>query len=183
MSFFGVLKSMFSKKPKRDLVEVPIEISIHVKHDTDEKPISDKERRKRELFHQQMNDEEYKTALKQYFDAMEKMNHEWSVIYNLKDYSSKRAERFEIMCAQQIDRFLTINQKWSQYENPAPRTDAFKLLSILYERQGRIDDAANVCLKSIEYGYEADGTKGGMRGRLARLIKKGAAAKMPDDLI
>ena len=114
---------------------------------------------------------------------MEKMNHEWSVIYNLKDYSSKRAERFEIMCAQQIDRFLTINQKWSQYENPAPRTDAFKLLSILYERQGRIDDAANVCLKSIEYGYEADGTKGGMRGRLARLIKKGAAAKMPDDLI
>ena len=57
MSFFGVLKSMFSKKPKRDLVEVPIEISIHVKHDTDEKPISDKERRKRELFHQQMNDE------------------------------------------------------------------------------------------------------------------------------
>ena len=181
MSFFGALKSFFSSKPKREPVEVPLEISIRVKHDEDEMYVSDEERHKREMFHQQMNDEEYKTALKEYFDAMEKMNHQWSVIYNLKDYSSKRAERFEIMCAQQIDRFLTINQKWSQYENPAPRTDAFKLLSILYERQGRIDDAANVCLKSIEYGYESDGTKGGMRGRLARLIKKGADAEIPDE--
>ena len=181
MSFLGALKSLFSSKPKRDPIEIPIEITVSAKHSDDEPYISEKEKRRRELLHQRMNDEEYKSALKQYFDAMEKMNHEWSVIYNLKDYSSKRAERFEIMCAQQIDRFLTINQKWSQYENPAPRTDAFKLLSILYERQGRIDDAANVCLKSIEYGYESDGTKGGMRGRLARLIKKGADAEIPDE--
>lgn len=150
--------------------------------DNEDVYVSDEERRKRELFHQQMNDEEYKNALREYFDAMEKLDQEWSVIYNLKDYSSQRGERFESMCAQQIDRFLMINEKWSQYGNPAPRTDAFKLLSLLYERQGRIDDAANVCLRAISLGYDADGTKGGMRGRLARLIKKGASAKMPDDL-
>lgn len=181
MSFFGALKSLFSSKPKRDPIDIPIEITVRTRKDDREIYESDEEKYKRELFHQQMNDKQYLAALKEYSNAAEKLNHEWSVLYNLQDYSSKRAERFEIHCAQQIDRYFRIMQRWGHYELPAARTNAFKLLSILYERQGRMDDAANVCLKAIELGYEADGTKGGMRGRLARLIKKGASVEMPDE--
>ena len=184
----GILKALYNafsasqKHAKKRVVPVTVELSLKGKEEDMGAYVSDEDRRKYELFHQQMNDEEYKNALKEYFDAMEKLNQEWSVIYNLKEYSSQRGERFENMCEGQIARFLMINEKWKQYDNPTPRTDAFKQLCILYERQGRIDDAANVCLRAISLGYDADGTKGGMRGRLARLIKKGASAKMPDDL-
>lgn len=134
-----------------------------------------------ERYKQSKTDYEYQELSKAYFSALEKLNSEWSVIYNLKEYNSKRGERFEIMCAEQIDRYIRLVPKWKKYDGVVPNTSAFKHLATLYERQGRIDDAANVCLKAIERGFENDGTKAGMRGRLARLIKNGAAVKMPND--
>lgn len=134
-----------------------------------------------ERYKQSQTDAEYLALSKSYFSTLEKLNSEWSVMYNLKDYNSTRGECFETMCVEQIDIFLKLVPKWQKYDGVVPNTSAFKHLAMLYERQGRIDDAACVCLKAIELGFENDGTKAGMRGRLARLIRSGAAAEMPKD--
>ena len=49
---------------------------------------------------------------------------------------------------------------------------AFKRLSMIYEKQKDFDSAVKVCIDAIKCGATADGSKGGMQGRLARLIKK-----------
>ena len=41
-----------------------------------------------------------------------------------------------------------------------------------YEKQGDIDEAIEICKEAIAKGYNDDGTKEGMRGRIKRLEKK-----------
>lgn len=43
---------------------------------------------------------------------------------------------------------------------------------MIYEKQGNFQKAIDICAEAIEIGAINDGTKGQMRGRLARLIKK-----------
>lgn len=48
----------------------------------------------------------------------------------------------------------------------------FKCTSLLYEKLEMYEDAINICKKAIKLGYEDDGTKNGMSGRIIRLEKK-----------
>lgn len=48
---------------------------------------------------------------------------------------------------------------------------AFHRLAIMYEKQGRIQDAINISELALEYGQH-DGTKNGFTGRITRLRKK-----------
>lgn len=51
--------------------------------------------------------------------------------------------------------------------------DPYKRLAIIYEKEGNIQQAISVCNQAIAAGFESDGTKKGMQGRIEKLMKKG----------
>ena len=118
-------------------------------------------------------DKEYLKASSNYFSGMEKIESSWSVIYNLKDYTGDRAEKFIQDCYKNIkDFYAWINAGKKYGETVPPSVPAFKRLSMIYEKQGNFQKAIDICAEAIEIGAINDGAKGQMRGRLARLIKK-----------
>ncbi|WP_374965512.1 tetratricopeptide repeat protein [Lysinibacillus sp. RS5] len=56
------------------------------------------------------------------------------------------------------------------------RVVAFSRLAIMYEKQGRIQDAINISEKALRLG-QRDGTKGGYEGRIEKLKRKASKMK------
>lgn len=56
------------------------------------------------------------------------------------------------------------------------RVVAFSRLAIMYEKQGRIQDAINISEKALKLGQH-DGTKGGYEGRIEKLKRKASKMK------
>ena len=50
--------------------------------------------------------------------------------------------------------------------------EPFKRLAIMYEKEGNLQYAMLFCDYALSLGYNDDGTKGGMKGRLDKLRKK-----------
>lgn len=64
-----------------------------------------------------------------------------------------------------------------------PHYPAFELLAKIYEKQGNFEEACFVCQRAIVLGYTEDGTKGGMRGRLEKLLKRAGLNLTVDEYI
>jgi len=56
------------------------------------------------------------------------------------------------------------------------RVAAFSRLAIMYEKQGRIQDAINISEQALKLGQH-DGTKGGYEGRIEKLKRKASKMK------
>ena len=112
---------------------------------------------------------EYRPIWDKYRIGMEKLQSEWSVIYNKKIYNRKRAERYEYDCIKNIQLYkqlIAIDKKYG--EKSPPNVPAYKRLAMLYEKQGKYEKAVTVCTDALRNGACGDG----MQGRLARMIKK-----------
>ncbi len=121
------------------------------------------------------SDVEFVQTRAAYYEMSTEVQSDYKVIYHSGQYNGEAARLFEGKALQVIEAAEYLAQKWRQYGQEQPRNcDAYKRLSMVYERQGRITEAAEICARAIKSGYDMDGTDGGMRGRLARLIKKGA---------
>lgn len=121
------------------------------------------------------DDKEYNKISKRYYLDMERIEQQWSVMYNLNNFDGERAHEFELLCMKNIDDFFQmtkIGSNYSDYQSPI-NVPAFKRLAMLYEKQGKYNEAVNVCKDAIKCGAVNDGSKGGMQGRLARILKKG----------
>ena len=103
----------------------------------------------------------------------------WSVISNLRAYTSDEARGFELLCLQCIDHHLMLYKTW---QDKPRRAACFTRLCMLYEKQGRFEDAIEICKTAINCGVYDDGTKGKMPGRLARLLRK-AAEQIPNESV
>lgn len=55
---------------------------------------------------------------------------------------------------------------------PVVTVEPFKQYSIICEKEGNIPEAVWACRQAISLGFIADGTKGGMQGRLDKLMRK-----------
>lgn len=100
---------------------------------------------------------------KQHFELMEKIRAE-------KDHDTLLA-----LC--EIDASIAdkFKSEWqAQFPNDLrlPRYPAFQKLAIIHEKQGNYRAAIAICKKAIALGFDYDGTKNGMKGRIARLEKK-----------
>lgn len=62
-------------------------------------------------------------------------------------------------------------EKLRDYKWITPRIPSFQRLAIIYEKQGEIQKAIDICNLALEYGL-IDGTQGGFEGRRVRLKKK-----------
>lgn len=65
------------------------------------------------------------------------------------------------------------DEYYQRYVLTIPTVNPFKILAIMYEKNGEYDKAIQICNEALTFpGYESDGTKGGMKGRLEKLMKK-----------
>ena len=116
-----------------------------------------------------------------YFKNMEKIDVMWSVIQNLKGFSTEQANQLEALCKQNIQEYKLYVSKYDGIE-PPHHAPAFVRLAMLYEKQERYEDGINVCVDAIRSGAYEDSSKGKMYGRLARLIRK-SGASVSDDIL
>ena len=119
-------------------------------------------------------DKEWKRISSKYYTGIEKIESQWSVLYNLKSFTGSDAEKFEMLCKQNINDLFEMQKISNKYESESvpPNVPAFKRLAMLYEKQGCYDKAVSICMDAIKCGASSDGSKGGMQGHMARMIKK-----------
>lgn len=115
------------------------------------------------------------TCSSTYFKGLEEIESMWSVLHNLKTFEGDQADIFEMKCKQNISdlhAMLKANANYGFDSSVPPRVPAYVRLSMLYEKQGRYEEAIKICVEAIKAGATTDGNKGKMYGRLARLIRK-----------
>ena len=116
-----------------------------------------------------------------YFKQMESIDVQWAVISNLRAYNSKEAQNLELLCIQNTLLYKSIVNEFRAKGIEEPHhAPCYVRLCMLYEKQGRFEDAVQMCKEAIDAGAYDDGSKGKMYGRLARLLRK-AAAQIPDE--
>lgn len=101
--------------------------------------------------------------------------------YKQRDKGPEYLEKCIEYCKKDIELFPKFKEAWIKCEVTKEekaagytfnlRIPSFERLAIIYEKQGKIDEAIEICKKAIEYGLH-DRTKGGFQGRLNRLYKK-----------
>ena len=88
---------------------------------------------------------------------------------------AKDQETIQALCEIDISIAGSFKEEWSeQFPNDLrlPRYPSFQKLAIIYEKSGNYAAAIAICKKAIALGFDLDGTKSGMQGRLKRLEKK-----------
>lgn len=106
-----------------------------------------------------------------YFKHMEEIEVMWSVIQNLKMFTSEQAQKLESACINNIEEYKLYVSQYDGIE-PPHHAPAFVRLAMLYEKQQEYEKGINVCVDAIRSGAYEDNSKGKMYGRLARLINK-----------
>lgn len=126
------------------------------------------------LYDEAQRDKEYQKKLTQYYELITQIQEAYSVINSLGAFSGNAGDNLIESCAEAIGLELDIRGKRQYYENQVfDMSPACKTLAMILEKRCEYQRAATICVYAIENGYANDGTKGGMRGRLARMIKKG----------
>lgn len=95
-----------------------------------------------------------------------------SRLSNMKVDQRVTPGQFEEACNEQIKTTLIYRDMYVKYYQMPLDTDVFKIYAMFLEKQGRYLDAARACARALDLGFPNDGTKGGMAGRLVRMVKK-----------
>lgn len=109
---------------------------------------------------------EVKKVADAYYSRMQIIEGNWSVLYNLGSYDTPLAEKFEKDCITNIADYKEMQRIDKKYgQKTATNIPAFRRLAMLYEKQGRFEDAVDVCKQAYALGMDE-------RSRMARMIKK-----------
>lgn len=108
-----------------------------------------------------------------YYDNLMKIEEQYSVLFNSKVTEGSEVEQFIKLCKKNIREFNKYKEVCKSCGNEIPsNVPAYKRLIMIYEKQGNYEKAVEVCANAISNEVYSDGTKGGMRGRFERLLKK-----------
>ena len=121
------------------------------------------------------DDKKFMSLQQIYYDNSQKIESQWSILYNLKTYTGSNADRYMELCRLNIQQYTKMNDRgkhYTDYESPLG-VPAYKRLAMLYEKQGNYEASFEVCIEAIKSGILYDGNKSGFKGRAARMIKKG----------
>ena len=125
-------------------------------------------------YYEALSDKEYQTTKAEFYAILTEIKETYSVLTNIASFNSEAGDRLINLCAEAIYRDDAIREKRAYYDSSKYEyCEPYKILSMAYEKREDYQRAATVCVVAIQKGYTKDGTSGGMRGRLARMIKKG----------
>lgn len=111
-----------------------------------------------------------------YFELLGKIENDWSVLYNLKEYSGNLAFQLEQDCLADIDYYKAMRAIDRKYgHKTATNIPAFRRLAMLYEKQGKFEAAVRVCKEACKLGMDE-------RSRMARMIKKAGRTPTTEEL-
>lgn len=117
-----------------------------------------------EIFLQYQND--VKSISDKYYSLMDNIQKDWSVLYNLKDYTGKIAHKIEEECFEDIALYNKMREIDMKYGESSPTNiPAFKRLAMLYEKQEKFEEAIDICKQACSFGMDE-------RSRMIRMIKK-----------
>ena len=120
------------------------------------------------------SDKEYIKEEQDYFALLMKIREKYSVLNSVGSFSSEAGDFLIATCEEAVAVEAKIKEKREYYENISfDMSEVCYILSMIYEKREEYENSAKVCVYAINNGYTSDRTKGGMRGRLARIIKKG----------
>lgn len=89
-------------------------------------------------------------------------------------YSAKEFDKSESAYIDLTILFNMLFPMWKKFDQRLPYGDTpYKRLAMIREKKGDYEGAALACIQQLRLGLMDDGTKGGMCGRLARMVKKG----------
>lgn len=168
----GFIMKLFDFFKKRPKVETPKKAEQETPQVEDE---GFKESlRAFQLLEEAHADTEYQNKLTQFYDLLSNIREKYSVINSVGSFSDESGDKLIQLCTEAMALELEIKEKREYYENHVFTTsEPCKTLAMIYEKRGEYQRAATICVYAIECGYTLDGTTSGMRGRLARMIKKG----------
>lgn len=118
---------------------------------------------------------EVNTVADTYYSQMQKIQEDWSTLYNLGAYTGILADKFEKACLTNIANYKEMRRIDKKYgQKTATNIPAFKRLAMLYEKQERFEDAVEVCKQAYSLGMDE-------RNRMARMIKKAGRKPTPEE--
>lgn len=120
------------------------------------------------------HDRDFMSMQKTYHDNSQKIENQWSVLYNLKTYTGPNTDKYIELCRLNIQQYIKMNERgkhYTDYESPLG-VPAYKRLCMIYEKQEKYEESFKVCIEAIQNGILYDGNKSGFKGRAARMIKK-----------
>jgi hypothetical protein len=183
-----IMQCFTAKKPahkketsaEREIKEIPPKQEIKEKEEQEQQPqgntsFSEQEYKKAlQLYDKAQADKEYQRQLTQYFNLITRIKETYSTINSVGSFSGEEGNRLIQICAEAISIEADIREKREYYENCTfDMSPICKTLAMIFEKRLEYQRAATICVYAIQNGYTSDGTSGGMRGRLARMIKKG----------
>lgn len=122
-----------------------------------------------------MRDKNFVSLERQYYALLDEIESNYSVAANTAAPDSDVYVKIEQKCLEAMALFQMLVPLWDKYERGIPNSSsAYKRLSMIREKRGDYEGAALACIQQLRLGVDGDGTKGGMRGRLARMVKKGS---------
>ncbi len=107
----------------------------------------------------------YQTLAEEFYRLRD--SYKKAIVYSI-DYCQKDIRLIEEDGEDLLDYFASLQSGYRGY----PVIGTFKRLSIIFEKQNKIEEAIRTCEKAIELGILMDGTKRGYPGRLEKLKKK-----------
>lgn len=120
-----------------------------------------------------------KNKYNDYLDLHNKLDEETGILYSVAINSREISDIIRCInaCVEDIQIAPTIKEYYNQIESITGKKEnlpynSFKRLANIYEEDGQIDEAIDICNQAIELGFPKDGTTGQMYGRVARLKKK-----------
>jgi hypothetical protein len=125
-------------------------------------------------YYEALADKQYQADLAAFYDLIAEIKETYTVINNVSSFSGEAGNKLIERCVEAINLDNSIKPKRDYYDsNKYEYCEPYKILAMVYEKREEYHKAATVCVFSIHQGYTRDGTSGGMRGRLARMIRKG----------
>ena len=123
-------------------------------------------------------DKKFLAAQDRYYKLIEEIEADYAVLSNMEDMSDNVYIKVDNKCVEANVLFQLLVPLWEKYDRGIPYSaPSFKRLAMIREKRGDYAGAALACVQQLRLGVQGDGTKGGMRGRLARMVKKGNLAE------
>lgn len=120
-------------------------------------------------------DRAYQQDLKKFYNLYKKVNERYSILNTVGSFLGSDGEELIRLCKSMFKIEAKIHDKRTIYENcQFLESVSCKKLALIYEKRKEYNKAVDICVQAINAGFPEDGTKGNMRGRIARLIKKGS---------